>query len=121
MCYISSNENPKDIKLYVRSTRRSFKDRYYNHISSFTNTSKRNMTPLSKYFWKMEEEGKTPMVKWKILKQARTCKSFNEPCFLCLQEKICIIKFLNNSQLLNQRFETTVLCRHIKDLVLLSC
>lgn len=71
MCSIPSIEKPGNIKLCVGST---FKKRYYNHIYYFTNASKRNIPSLSKYFWILKEENKTPKAKWRILKTKTRCR-----------------------------------------------
>lgn len=45
--------------------------------TSFTNANKRNMASLSMYIWILKEEDKTPKVKWKHVKQLRTCRSMS--------------------------------------------
>lgn len=66
-------------------------------VSSFNNNGYHNQTSLFKYFWCLKETNKTPTVKWKlILKKSRICRSLNDPCPLCLHEKLYIIKFLKN-------------------------
>ena len=40
---------------YVESASTTFKARFYNHKSSFSNIEKKNQTSLSTYFWKKKE------------------------------------------------------------------
>lgn len=94
---ISTIENPTVEKFYIVSTKNSFKTRWYQHILSFTNSTYKNRISLSEYFWNLKEVNNTLTVKWKVLKKARTCKSLNEPCFLCLHKKLEIIRFADKN------------------------
>lgn len=42
-------------KFYIGSTKNSFKTRWHQHILSFTNSTYKNSTSLSKYFWDLKE------------------------------------------------------------------
>lgn len=70
-----------------------FKIRWDQHNLAFINHADEKRTSLSKYLGKLKEVNKTAMVKWKILKKAGTCRSLNEPCFLCVNERLAIIRF----------------------------
>lgn len=109
---ISTLENPNIKKFYIGCTMRPFKERWRGHLQSFNNSNYKYMTSLSKYFWSLKEKNKTPKVKWKLIRKARTCNSLYAPCYLCLNEKLEIIRFKNKTDLLNQRYELTVNCKH---------
>ena len=68
-------------------------------------------TELSKYIWKLKEDGKSPSIKWSIVKRVNSTpnKSF---CKLCLMEKLFIIKSLDDNNMLNKRSELISKCRH---------
>ena len=70
----------------------NWKQGLYNHRHSFSNQRLRNPTTLSKYFWKLKDQGLTPsQIKWKIVGQSSTVNSVNGRCNLCIDEKISII------------------------------
>ena len=53
-------------KVYLGTSNRNFKKRYYNHKTSLNN---RNETTLSKYLWEVRHKYKeTPSLKWSIVK-----------------------------------------------------
>ena len=47
----------------------NWKQRRYNHRHSFSNPRLRNQTALSKYFWSLKDQGLSPQIKWKIIRQ----------------------------------------------------
>lgn len=109
---ISTIENPNIKKFYIGSTMKTFKERWRGHMQSFNHSEYRYMTSLSKYFWNLKDKNKTPTIKWSLVTKARTCNSLYTPCYLCLNEKFEIIRFKNKADLLNQRYELTVNCKH---------
>ena len=73
----------------------TFKQRYANHCRDFEYRKYEKSTKLSKYIWKLKNEGKSLMIKWSILKHIDSIPRANY-CKLCLTEKLFIINnFLN--------------------------
>ena len=63
-------------------------------------------------FWDLKDRNMTPIVEWEILKKSNVCKALDDPCFLCLQEKLAIIRFPDKRNLLNNKIESIGICRH---------
>ena len=108
---ISAKENDNIDKAYIGMTSLNWKFRYYNHLQSFRNPPLRNQTALYKYYWDLKELGVTPVINWKIIKRSSLTNSLHGKCNLCLEEKMCILKFFNRN-LLNSRREMILACRH---------
>ena len=98
-------------RFYIGITEHSFKKRFSNHKKSFNLKKYEKETELSKYIWKLKEDGKSPSIKWSIVKRVNSTpnKSF---CKLCLMEKLFIIKYLDDNNMLNKRSELISKCRH---------
>ena len=111
-CIYPMEHNNDGERVYIGISAGNWKQRLYNHRHSFFNPRLRNQTALSKYFWNVKDQGRTPQVKWKIVKQSSTAKSFNRRCNLCIDEKISIINFWDRRLLLNERNELVFKCRH---------
>ena len=109
---VTSIEKPNPTKFYIGCTKTDFKTRFTNHKHSFSNIKLRNTTTLSGYVWDLKDQGLTPVIGWDILRKANICRSLNDPCFLCLNEKLEIIRFPDKSSLLNNRFESSGCCKH---------
>ena len=99
-------------KTYIGISSTKCKPRYSNHTFFFTNEYLKNQTALSKHFWSLKKMGLTPEIQWSILKKSNTPKHFDSRCFLCLEEKIQIMIYLDPENLLNQRCELIDKCRH---------
>ena len=89
----------------------NFKARYYNHIQSFKNPSKRNQTELSKLIWNLKDAGHSPAIKWSIACRATAYTCGMKQCHLCLSEKLAIL-LAKPDTLLNKRSELVAKCRH---------
>ena len=98
-------------KTYVGSAATTFKARWYNHKSSFTNIEKKNQTSLSTYIWKKKEEGMQPAVSFSVLTSAPAYTSSSGRCSLCLQEKVFIL-LADRDSCLNKKSEVSNKCRH---------
>ena len=72
----------------------NWKFRYYNHLQSFRNLTLKNPTSLSWYYWDLIELGLIPVINWKIIKRSSSTNNLHGKCNLCLEEKICILKYL---------------------------
>ncbi len=68
------------------------KNRVSNHNTSMRYRKHEQNTELSKKFWEMKDQGRTPNLKWKILQFARPYQNGRLNCDLCLSEKLQIIK-----------------------------
>ena len=91
-----SNNSKKrnDKKVYVNSTQSPFKQRYYDHKSSFTHEIYRLKTSLSNYVWEVKNKlGIDPILKWEIMKRCRRYKGVDRYCKLCMEEKLTIATY----------------------------
>ena len=97
-------------RFYICITEHSFKKRFSNHKKSFNLKKYEKETELSKYILKLKEDGKSPSIKWSIVKRVNSTpnKSF---CKLYIIEKLCIIKSLGDNNMLNKRSELISKCR----------
>ena len=58
--------NRPDVK-YFGISETAFRDSYRNHTRDFRHKEYINSTELSKYIWKLKDEGGTPSVIWNIM------------------------------------------------------
>ena len=110
-CTVTTISEPT--KVYLGVTEGEFKDRFYKHQSSFNNKTYANSTSLSKYIWERKEQfNETPALKWEIVKSFPAYSNKTKSCNLCLQEKLAIITYPEQQDLLNKRNELISKCRH---------
>ena len=73
-------------------TSNTFKERFRNHIKSFTNKIYSNETEISKRIWHLKQNKTDFTIKWLIIKKSilntRGSKRYN----LCLEEKLNIFE-----------------------------
>ena len=98
-----------DTKHYIGMTSRTFKERYRNHIKSFTHKKYSNETELSKHIWHLKQNKTDSTIKWSIKKIYFL--HGRKRCNLCLEEKLNILKEKDN-RLLNKRSEIISACQH---------
>ena len=71
-----------------------------------------NRTELAKYIWQLKRDNISFSVKWTII-----TKVYGSPnpllSKLCLTEKLWIINFINDGNMLNKRLELLSRCRHL--------
>ena len=108
---ITSNESNYEPKFYIGISESTFKKRFANHKKSFNIKKYEKDTELSKEYWKIKEKNYTPLVTWKIIKKCSPYNPNTKRCHLCLNEKLEIAQFQNNT-LLNKRSELVSKCRH---------
>jgi len=84
-------EDNRPAQTYVGLTENSFKTRFANHKSSFSDPKKRLSTELSKHVWYLKEEKLKFKITQKILKQTSPYSLVSDRCNLCLWEKYFII------------------------------
>ena len=90
----------------------SFKERYENYKTSFRHRSHLTASDLPKYYWKLDDNGAVPTIKFSVAKSIKG-DTFINNCNLCLFEKAFIIRKLDDVNMLNKRPEFISKCRHI--------
>ena len=108
-----TTNNTQDTKHYIGMTSNTFKERYRNHIKSFTHVHKKysNETELSKHVWHLKQNKTDFTIKWSIIKKSISYTGGSKRCNLCLEEKLTILKEKDNC-LLNKRSEIVSACQH---------
>ena len=108
----------KDSKeTYVGLCDTEFKLRYNNHQCSFNHGKYRDTTQLSKHIWNLKDQNTEYQIRWKQVKQAKSCTNTSKKCNLCLREKYYII-CEQETATLNKRNELMSECRHSKKILL---
>ena len=107
-----TNNKTDEHKYYYGISDTPFKDRYENHKTSFRHRSHLTDSDLSKYYWKLVDNGALPTIKFSIAKRVKG-NTFINNCNLCLSEKAFIIRNLDDVNMLNKRTEFISKCRHI--------
>ena len=80
------NKNPKS-STTLSAYAKNFKKRYRKHKDSLETKNPKNSTTLSTYVWKEKEEGREPLVSWKILeKNVPLFNPVTRECKLCLRK-----------------------------------
>ena len=96
---------------------KNFKKRYRKHKDSLETKNPKISTTLSTYVWKEKEEGREPLVSWKILeKNVPLFNPVTRGCKLCLREKYNIA-FNPHLATLNSRNEIFGDCMHIQEML----
>ena len=106
-----STSNANDTRHYIGMTSSTFKERYRNHIKSFTHKKYSNETELSKHIWHLKQNKTDFTIKWSIIKKSISYTGGSKRCNLCLEEKLNILKEKDNC-LLNKRSEIISACQH---------
>ena len=107
---VTTNDNKPD-QTYIGLTSNTFKTRFANHKTSFTNVKKKHATELSKHVWQLKDKYIDYKIKWEIIKQASPYNNTSNRCNLCLWEKYFIICHPSLATL-NKRNELVSSCRH---------
>ena len=89
-------------KCYLGVTEIPFKTSLGNHMRDFKHPKYRNSSELSKYIWELKDANISPVIEWSIVTKVLS-KTQLDFCKLCLSEKLCIIKPLNDPNLLNKK------------------
>ena len=97
--------------------KKTFKERYNNHTTTFRNKSKEKSTELSKHIWDLKEDMIQHQISWDIASRARCYNGSTRKCDLCLTEKLPIAK-ADPSSLLNPRDEFISKCRNMNKFTL---
>ena len=107
-----TNNKTDEPKYYYGISDTPFKDRYENHEMSFRHRSHLTASDLSKYYWKLVDNGAVPIIKFSIAKVVKGSTFINN-CNLRLREKAFIIRNLDDVNKLNKRSEFISKFRHI--------
>ena len=92
-CEVTTENLPK--KVYIGLTEREFKSRFKQ---SFNNEKYKKSTTLSTYVWSLKANNILPSFKWSVVKKAKPYSNTTNSCPLCLQEKLEILCYKNNSK-----------------------
>jgi hypothetical protein len=98
-----------ETKSYIGSTKRAFKKRYEEHLSSFE--GKRTGTKLSRYIEDLKYSNQKYNIRWKIIKQSHQSSPNIKFCTLCNLERMEIARATKRN-LLNSRNELVTQCPH---------
>ena len=101
--------NTQGTKHYIGMTSNTFKERYRNHIKSFTHKKYSNETELWKHVWHLKQNKTDFTIKWSIIKKSISYTGGSKRCNLCLEEKLILKK---DNCLLNKRSEIVSACQH---------
>ena len=102
------------VMTYYGQTSRPFKIRFYEHKQAMKNESSTKETALSRFIWKLKNEGKNFDINWSIHARAQTYQSGSKKCQLCTKEKLAIALHDPNT-LLNNRKEILGKCIHVRN------
>ena len=91
----------KPDKKYFRISETPFKDCYNNHTRDFRHKEYVNSTELSKYIWKLKDEGETSSITWNIMSVVNYHPR-GGLYRLCLTEKLWLLKHFNDVYLLTR-------------------
>ena len=80
---VTTNDNYPDQKP-IGLTSNTFKTRFANHKTSFTNVKKKHATELSKHVWQLKDKYIDYKIKWEIIKQASPYNNTSNRCNLCM-------------------------------------
>ena len=101
-------------KVYVGISEDDFKQCLYSRRMLCNNEGLSTDTALSKYLWEIKQKFKTiPSPKQSVIKSVSVYSKMSKKYQLCLQEKLGIPLYLNQSELLNERSELIQTCRHV--------
>ena len=107
-----TNSKTDEQKYYYSISDTPFKERYENHKTSFRHRSHLTASDLSRYYWKLVDNGAVPTIRFSIAKRVKG-NTFIKNCNLCLNEKVFIIRNLDDIKMLTKRSEFISKCRHI--------
>ena len=105
--------SPEPQKIYFGLAERKWNKRYYKHKNSFKHKRYSHETTLSSYVWHLKETlDVTPNLKRSVVRCATPYSNISKKCLLCLYEKLVIITYPRQHELLNKRSELFCKCRH---------
>ena len=91
---------PLPKKVYLGTAKREWKSCFYNHKLSFKHKR------CSSYKWQWKSvSNETPNLKCSVLRCMPPYPNISKKCLLCLNEKLEIVTYQNQKELLNKRSE----------------
>ena len=109
-CRVTS---PEPRKIYFGLTEGKWKQRYYNHKNSFNHKQYSHVATLSSFVWHLKETlDVNPNLKWSVVRCATSYSNISKKCRLYLYEKLVIITYPRQQELLDKRSELFCKCRH---------
>ena len=110
---------PLPKKVYLGLAEEEWKNRFYNHKLSFKHKRYSNKTTLSSYMWHLKSvSSETPKFKWSILRYVPPNSDILKKCLLRLYQKLEIVTYQNQKELLNKRSELLCKCGHANKFLL---
>ena len=110
------NTRTKTSEFYTGVTARRFKDRLYEHRTSFNNRKEKS-TKLSDHVWKLKDKKEPYTVSWWVIDRGRDYNPSTKSCDICNKEKYHIM-FNPQTATLNSRREIFATCTHRTKLLL---
>ena len=89
-----------------------------NHKKQFTKQRQKHNTELPKEYWKVKQQNKIPIIKWKELRKRHTYNQ--KKCILCRNERYEITSYKAENSL-NKSTEILGTCRHKNKYKLKNC
>ena len=111
-----TNTRTSTSEFYTGVTARRFKDRLYEHQTSF-NQRNQKPTTLSDHVWKLKDQNEPYTVSWWIIDRGRAYNPTTKSCNICEKEKYHIM-FNPKTATLNSRREIFATCTHRRKLLL---
>ena len=113
---------PLSEKVYLELTKREQKSRFYNCKLSFKHKRYSNKTAPSSYMWHLKSvSSETPNLKWSVLRCVPPYSIISRKYLLYLYEKLEIVTYQNQKELLNERSELLCKCRRANKFLLKNC
>ena len=104
---------PLPKKVYLELAEREWKSCFYYHKLSFKHKRYSNKTTLSSYMWHLKTaSSETPNLKWSVLRCVPPYSDISKKCLMCSYEKLEIVSYQNQKELLDKRSELLCKCRH---------
>ena len=110
--YRASVKSNTSCRTYIGLAGGTFKERFFNHMKSFTHKKYVNETELSKHIWSLKNKDEAYNISWESLRHSNTFRRDTNICNLCLEEKLEILMSKKSSTSLNRRSELISKCRH---------
>ena len=109
-CRINSSEQQK---VYFGLAKGKQKKNYCNHERSFNHKQYSHKTTLSSHIWHVKKTlDVTPNLKWSVVRYPTRYSNISKKCLLGLYEKLVIINYPRQRELLIKRSELFCKCSH---------
>ena len=107
--YQAKVTSAKETQYYIGLTADTFKSRYNQHSSNFTNKKYCNKTKLSAYIWKLKNANISYDISWEVVSKSKSYSPGSQSCNLCIRE-ILFILFKSDMATSNSRSEMMGSC-----------